>query len=407
MTKPSTRTQDRTSHGQDMPHTMRPATTMAFQSLRLSLHRLSQHRAIRVTTEGTRFLLLTLAVGIAAVNTGNNLFYLLLAMMLSLIVLSGLLSEQCVRRLEFHRHLPDALFVHQPAVASVWIANHKTQIPSVSLRILDVVGGQDADRGLHLTHLAPGSSTLRSYQLLIQRRGKYHLDGIRVITPFPFGLFQKKAFYPCEATLIVCPALIPLPPLRLRELQSVGQEQALSRRGPGTSLYNLREFRPGDDSRAIHWLTTARTAKLMIKETEAEDQHTITLALLTACPDEEDRTFERALSIAASLVEHFLKDEVRLCLLIGDQRELWAEGEEESLRLFHALALCERRPVTTSAAEQQGMALSLAASAEGPTILLSAWSNAVHGEAFRAVDLILTPHTHKDLFDAAGPGLPA
>ena len=134
-----------------------------------------------MTTEGTRFLLLTLAVGIAAVNTGNNLFYLLLAMMLSLIVLSGLLSEQCVRRLDFHRHLPDSLFVNQSTVATLWIANHKAHVPSVSLRILDVVAGQDHDRGIHITHLAPGASTLRSYSLLAQRRGQYHLEGIRVI----------------------------------------------------------------------------------------------------------------------------------------------------------------------------------------------------------------------------------
>ncbi|CAE6705845.1 MAG: DUF58 domain-containing protein [Nitrospira sp.] len=386
---------------------MRPATYMAPRDLRAFFHRLSHHRAIRVTTEGTRFLLLTLAVGIAAVNTGNNLFYLLLAMMLSLIVLSGLLSEQCVRRLDFHRHLPDSLFVNQPAVATLWIANHKAHVPTVSVRILDVVAGQDHDRGIHLTHLAPGASTLRSYPLLACRRGRYHIEGIRVITPFPFGLFQKKAFYPCEASLLVCPAIIPLPPLRLQELQSIGHEQALARRGPGTSLYNLREFRPGDDSRAIHWLTTARTAKLMIKETEAEDQHMITLALFTVCPDELDRTFERTLSITASLVDYYVKRGVRLRLILGDQPHLLADGEEQSRDLFHALALCERRPVTASASVHQAMGQALVNASEGPTIWLSPWMDAAWFEALPAVDLILSPQTHKDLFDAAGSGLPA
>jgi len=396
-----------TNHGLDMPPTMRPATNKTPRAHASFLHRLSQHRAIRVTTEGTRFLLLTLAVGIAAVNTGNNLFYLLLAMMLSLIVLSGLLSEQCVRRLDFHRHLPDSLFVNQSTVATLWIANHKAHVPSVSLRILDVVAGQDHDRGIHITHLAPGASTLRSYSLLAQRRGQYHLEGIRVITPFPFGLFQKKAFYPCEATLLVCPAIIPLPPLRLQELHSVGHEQALARRGPGTALYNLREFRPGDDSRAIHWLTTARTAKLIVKETEAEDQHMITLAVLTVCPDEHEHTFERTLSIAASLIDYYVKRGVRLRLLLGDQQNLLADGEDQLRDLFHALALCERRPVTASASVHQAMALGLTNSEEGPIIWLSPWTDAACAEALPAIDLMLTPQTHKDLFDAAGSGLPA
>ena len=180
-------------------------------------------RAVQLTTEGTRFLLLTLAVGVAAVNTGNNLFYLLLAMMLSLIVLSGLLSEQCVRRLEFHRHLPEYLFANEPATVSLWIANRKSRIPSVSLRLFDVVAGKDIDRKVRLAHLAPHSSTLISYPLLVRRRGPYRFDGIRVITPFPFGLFHKKAFYGFEASILVCPEIIPLPSLQLHELQAIGQ----------------------------------------------------------------------------------------------------------------------------------------------------------------------------------------
>jgi uncharacterized protein (DUF58 family) len=379
---------------------------MASMTLRTRLRQLSRHRAIRVTTEGVRFLLLTLAVGVAAVNTGNNLFYLLLAMMLSLIVLSGVLSEQCVRRLEFHRHLPDTLFVNQPATAMLWIANRKSHIPSVSLRLFDVVGGQDHDRGIHLTHLAPGASTLRSYPLLVRRRGRYQLDGLRVVTPFPFGLFHKKAFYPQKASIIVCPELIPLPPMRVREMNAIGYDQTLDRRGHGNSLYNLREFRPGDDSRAIHWMTTARTAKLMLKETEAEDQRMITLAVFTVAPDEEEEPFERALSIAASLIDQLLNNGMRLRLLLGEQQELLADGNEMPAHLFHALALCERRPVADRAAIQQALVQALARSQDGPTLLISSWTDPALREMFSAVDQILTPHTHKDLFDAAGSCLP-
>ncbi|HEX6825515.1 MAG TPA: hypothetical protein VF077_04290, partial [Nitrospiraceae bacterium] len=75
---------------------------------------LSRRRSIRLTSEGTRFLLFTFGIGLAAINTGNNLFYLLLAMMLSLIVISGLLSEHCLRRLEFHRHVPDLIMANEP-----------------------------------------------------------------------------------------------------------------------------------------------------------------------------------------------------------------------------------------------------------------------------------------------------
>ncbi|MDP9132906.1 MAG: DUF58 domain-containing protein, partial [Nitrospirota bacterium] len=331
---------------------------------------LSRNRAIRMTTEGTRFLLLTLAVGIAAVNTGNNLFYLLLAMMLSLIVLSGLLSEQCVRRLEFHRHIPEYLFANEPATVTLWIANRKSRIPSVSLRLLDVVAGQDLDRGVHLSYLAPRSSTLISYPLLMRRRGRYRFDGVRAVTPFPFGLFQKKAFYPFETGILVCPEIIPLPNLRLHELNITGQNQALARRGAGNSLYNLREFRPGDDSRAIHWMTTARTSKLILKETEAEDQRGVTLAVSTVAPVEQDGVFERALSITASLADLLLKSGDQVRLLLGDQ-EILASGPEQFLHLLPPLALCQRHPETASASIREAMAQALAESHEGLPILIS------------------------------------
>lgn len=375
--------------------------------LRACLRQIIQSHALRLTAEGSRFLLLTLAVGIAAINTGNNLFYLLLAMMLSLIVLSGLLSEQCVRRLEFHRHLPEYLFANEPSTVTLWIANRKSCVPSMSLRLLDVVAGQDLDRGIHLSYLAPRTSRLISYPLMVPRRGRYQFNGVRVVTPFPFGLFHKKALYPFEASIIVCPEMIPLPELRLHELSAVGQDQTIARRGPGTSLYNLREFRPGDDSRAIHWMTTARTAKLMLKETEAEDQRRATVAVSTVAPIEEDGAFERALSIVASLLDRLLKEGYHVRLLLGDQEEIMASGAGQFLQLLQPLALCERRPVTSAAAIQQTMAQALAESHGGLTILVLPWTDAAQHDIGAAVDHVISPQSHRDLFDAVGSRLPA
>ena len=378
-----------------------------FNTLRTVLRWLSPNRAVQLTTEGTRFLLLTLAVGVTAINTGNNLFYLLLAMMLSLIVLSGLLSEQCVRRLEFHRHLPEYLFANESATVSLWIANRKSCIPSVSLRLFDVVDGQDIDRKVRLSHLAPHSSTLVSYPLLVRRRGPYRFDGVRVVTPFPFGLFHKKAFYGSEATIVVCPEIIPLPSLQLHELQFIGQHREVTRRGPGNSLHNLREFRPGDDARAIHWMTTARTSRLMLKETEAEDQQCVTVAISTVAPIEEDNVFERALSIAASLVNLLLSDRYHVRLLLGDQEEMLANGPAQFHHLLHALALCERRTACSGESIQQPMAQALAESREGLTILILPWIAPAHRDALPAVDHVISPQSYRDLFDAVESRLPA
>ena len=390
-----------------MTQGQRPSRNKLFRALRTGLRWTSPDRSVRLTTEGTRFLLLTLAVGVAAINTGNNLFYLLLAMMLSLIVLSGLLSEQCVRQLEFHRHLPELLFANEPTTVSLWVANRKLFIPSVSLRLFDVVAGQDIDHQVRISHLAPHSSALMSYSLLVRRRGPYRFDGVRVITPFPFGLFHKKAFYRFEASILVCPEIIPLPSLQLHELQAFGQDREVTRRGPGNSLYNLREFRPGDDARAIHWMTTARTSRLMLKETEAEDQQWVTVAVSTVAPIEADDAFERALSIAASLLDLLLNGGYHVRLLLGDQEEILANEPDQFFHLLHSLALCERRPACAGGFVQQPMAQALAAAREGPTILIRPWAEPAHREVWPAVDHLISPQSYRDLFHAVESRLPA
>ncbi len=312
--------------------------------------RLFRNRSLIFTSEGTRFLIFTLAVGVAAVNTGNNLFYLLLAMMLSLIVMSGLLSEICLRRLEFRRQLPDYIFANTPVPVSILVVNRKRYLPSFSLRFFDVVDGHDIDRKMSVAHVAPCSSILVTYSLVARHRGIYRLTGLRAATPFPFGLFHKKTLISLEATTTVCPKLTPLPAALSQVLAPLGQEQGLVRRGPGMALYNLREYQPGDDSRAIHWMTTARTSKLMIKETEAEDQQRVTIFLSLLSPVADEDNFEHAVSVTASLLTHFHQRNYLTQAIIGNETFSFATGEDHYTEILRSLAMCRpREPLTSEA----------------------------------------------------------
>ena len=153
---------------------------------------MSRRRSIRLTSEGTRFLLFTFGIGLAAINTGNNLFYLLLAMMLSLIVISGLLSEHCLRRLEFRRHVPDLIMANEPTTLTLSVTNRNRHLPSFSLRLLDVVEGQDVDRGLAIHLLPPQSSVLLSYPLLATKRGWIRFEGIRAADAVPLRTVSQE-----------------------------------------------------------------------------------------------------------------------------------------------------------------------------------------------------------------------
>jgi uncharacterized protein (DUF58 family) len=307
------------------------------------IQRLTRHRSTRLTSEGVQFLLFTLAVGIAAINTGNNLFYLLLSMMLSIILMSGIVAEHCLRRLEFHRHLPDLLFVHEAAAATLVIRNGKSRWPSFSLRLFDVIDGHDVDRGLTVRQLLPGGSQLLSYPLVAAKRGRLRLDGIRVVTSFPFGLFLKKAYYPIEGMTVVCPALTPLPEELVHHLAAAGHEHHVSRRGHGHDLYNLRLYHSGDDSRNIHWVTTAKTSKLIVRETEAEEQRRATIHLSTWALPEHEAPFEEAVTFTASLITHLSDRGYHLRVVIGGVASHFGLGEMHRLTLLQSLALCERR----------------------------------------------------------------
>ncbi len=355
---------------------------------------LFRNRSLLFTPEGIRFLIFTLAVGVAAVNTGNNLFYLLLAMMLSLTVMSGLLSEICLRRLEVRRQLPTYVFANTSAPVSLFVVNRKRYLPSFSLHFFDVVDGHDIDRKISVAHMAPCSSILVSYSLVARHRGIYRLTGLRVATPFPFGLFQKKTLIPLDATITVCPELIPLPAALSHVFSALGQEQGLIRRGPGMALYNLREYHPGDDSRAIHWMTTARTSKLMIKETEAEDQQRVTILLSLFSPETDEDNFEHAVSVAASLLTLFHQRNYFIQAVIGDDTFFFATGEDHYTEILRSLALCRSREPLRSEATVHGPRPS---AEDSLCIAILPWADLGVKEQFSDADCIITLDGNKQV----------
>ena len=352
------------------------------------LHYFATRRSIRLTSEGVRFLLFTIGIGVAAINTGNNLFYLLLAMMLSFVVISGLLSEQCLRRLDFRRHVPDLIMANDPSTVTLSVTNHHSWLPSFSLRLLDVIDGQDFDRGLFVEHLAAKRSALLSYPILATSRGRLQLECIRAETLFPFGLFLKRALYQVPAEILVGPPIKPLSVRFVDELVSEGQGLSLPKRGHGTQLYNLRRYQAGDDSRTIHWLTTARTSHLIVRETEAEDQRRITIVLSTFAPEDRHLLFERSVTLVASLLWQLSQKSYPLRLIVGDEDSGLGCGSDHLLTMLRLLALCERRSPGLSD-KRATDPISALGGEHGYTVAIMPWSDPEQQTTMAAVDRIL------------------
>jgi uncharacterized protein (DUF58 family) len=354
--------------------------------------RFTGSRSTRLTAEGWLFLLFTLAVGVTAINTGNNLFYLLLAMMLSVILMSGLVAELCLRRLEFHRYLPDLLFAKEPAAVTVVIKNAKRRVPSFSLSLLDIAQGQEVDQGLFVSHLLPGSTRMLSYEMTPAARGPLKLDGLCAVTAFPFGLFAKTARYPITDAAIVCPAVTPLTDRQWDDLLAQGAEDHLPRRGCGNELYNLRLYHSGDDSRNIHWISTAKTSQLIVRETEAEDQRRATVYLVTIVPAIYELVFEEAVSFAASLVMHLSRRGYHLRLVAGSAPSMFGQGETHLATLLRMLALCERRDPDTDSKSGPDLLPAQAEAEGGAMLVVRPWEGA-GGESAGSSTIVFTPDT--------------
>jgi uncharacterized protein (DUF58 family) len=229
---------------------------------------LRRRRRIRPTREGWVFLGATLAVALAALNTGNNLLYLVFATQLAMVTLSGVLSELSVQQLRLSRRLGTRLFARIPARGTWSVRNPRTWLPSLAITVSEA-HGKDADlldRGLaQLPVLAAATAGQLDAAWTFRQRGVHRLSGVRVATTWPFGIFEK--YYELSAPLEVL--VHPEPRAGGAEPRARSGSDASGapsrRAGDGTFL-GLRDHREGEDPRRVHWRTSARRGRLVAAE---------------------------------------------------------------------------------------------------------------------------------------------
>ena len=285
-----------------------------------------RNRSLRFTKEGSSFVLFTLAVGIAAVNTGNNLLYLILAMMLSLIIVSGVLSEQCLKHLNIVRLFPTHLFAGSPSTFQIRVTNHHRLFPSFSIQVQEQAEMVPQGGEVYFFKLPAGTSQTRACSVLPAHRGRHFFQKTAFLTRFPFGLFQKSLIRMFPNEVLVYPAIHSIQTLIEAGLLTMDTDEELNRRGTGATLHNLRDYQEGDDARNIHWKTSARQARLFSKEYEQEEEKRIRLVLDQSLPATPTggysesllEDFEAAVSLTASLAAYFLN------------RDFWVELHTES-----------------------------------------------------------------------------
>jgi len=259
-------------------------------------------------------------------------------MMLSVMAISGVMSEHTMRQVRLHRELPRRLFAGTPEMFGVHLANRKRRLPSYALHVTepDPSGGPAAAR--FFLRVAPREEERWLYALTFPRRGRHELPGLRLSTRFPFGLFAKISRPILADPVLVYPAVRPLATKEIPAALDAGWRER-HRRGGGTGLYNLRPYRPGDDTRLVHWKTSARLGDLILKELEEEDRLRIRLTIEDPVPGTLPDKIEADLSYLASLATHAIRCGAMVDLVTAEGSSGFGMGDAHLDRMLEWLAL--------------------------------------------------------------------
>lgn len=254
-------------------------------------------RRLRPTRFGAAVLATTLLVGLAAVNTGNNLLYLLLGAMLGFIAVSGWLSEQVLRGLRVRREVPRGIVAGGAGRIGYRVTNDKSRLPTLAVDVGELRTGI---RGF-LPRLPPGETRSVRVPAPFARRGVYELEGVTLSTAFPFGLFRKSRDLREPGELVVWPRT-DRPVREIRLSGGPGRRTGAASGGPGSGrgeYRTLRTYRPGDDPRDVHWPSTARLGEPVVRVYD-RDEARATWICLDRATDPGERA-EAAVEVAAAL----------------------------------------------------------------------------------------------------------
>nr|WP_306464118.1 DUF58 domain-containing protein [Desulfobacter hydrogenophilus] len=198
----------------------------------------------------------------------------------------------------------------------------------------------------------PESRVAVRAELTPLNRGYIYLNGFTFLKKEPLGFMRAFYHTTSEARLLVLPRRYNVPALNLpgSRKHHTGGIALTSKVGNSDEFISLREYRPGDPMRLIHWKSLAKTGKLIIRENR--DEHFVRHALIldAHAPEGATQAFEAAVSIAASYVANLATGESLLDLFFAGNRVYhYASGRGLSgnTKFLEILALIQ--PTKTSA----------------------------------------------------------
>ncbi|MCP9494924.1 MAG: DUF58 domain-containing protein [Pyrinomonadaceae bacterium MAG19_C2-C3] len=319
---------------------------------------------LRVTWSGFAVILVTGVVAAAAWVTGNNVLFLAFSLLLSMLFVSWMSARAVVRDVALTVRFPDYIFAGEDVPVTVTIDNRKWLVPSVSVFVeMRARVPKNLKKLIAYFMYTPRRTPCKeTFNVSFARRGQVVVNSFDLTSDFPFGLFRvRRRLRTRDLTLTILPQLQSIDDVMIfmRATQTRG-DAFTTTRGEGTELYGLRRYMPHDDRRRIAWKATARANRLMVREHLIEDEPRISVWLDTtlyvdlkaeeldknrnsAQPSAQvsDERFERAVSIAASLVSHYANQNAMITLRSETADNRYDGGAAYRDELLRRLALVQ------------------------------------------------------------------
>jgi len=360
---------------------------LLFHNFRTVYH-MDQWFRQRFTVTGMLIFGVTIASAVFGIDTRKTFSYQLFSLTASMLLLSLLFSLWFRSRFEFKRELPPFGTVGEPLHYQIELHNIN-QRPQLGLALQEYLEGDSLNFATFSNAIAPTTSgnwfdnyvgyprwvwLMRqrrgadsSWQeippmppqqslkirakIAPRRRGYVHFRRLMIARPDPLGLFRALQILQQTDSVLILPKRYAVPHVDLpgsRRYQAGGVNLAMSV-GDAVEFVSLREYRPGDALRHIHWKSWAKQGKPIVKEFQDEFFVRHALVLDTFCTAEQLDEFEEAISVAASFVGHLTTQDTLLDLMfVGTETYRFTGGRglghvEKMLEILACVEPCNNK----------------------------------------------------------------
>jgi uncharacterized protein (DUF58 family) len=272
---------------------------------------------------------MTLLFGFAAVNTGNNLLFLIVAALLGFMAVTGLFGWANIRELEVECSLPDEVYCDLQTLVTVRVRNTKSYLPSFLLRL------RIFDETVTVPLVRARATETVSFTHAFRRRGLRPFGPCTVSSPFPVNFFVRGRRGELDQTAVVFPSPRPAEALSAAAPERESGQTRTLRRGYEGEVEKIGDYSGAEPLKMIHWRLSARHEQFKVKEMSG----TGALPVVIDVEQLPGANVEQRLSTAAYLVNALMRNNRPVGLKRGIDVIAPALSRPHRLRLLKELAL--------------------------------------------------------------------